>query len=283
VLCALAQACLPQEHLATAAFCPLLRQDHAESHSLMAALATLQTRGFSLDHHAFFGSVSAPIVPLPTYPFQRQRYWLGSPKREAQAMIPLERNAAASPPSEAQDAPPTLLERLGGVPAPERENALLELIRTEISRILDLGSSQEIDRERPLNELGLDSLAAVELRNRLNTLSGLQLSATLLYDCPTPLALAQKLNTELFPAESTPPQDDPLTEDIARIDLAVSALAPDDPQRIITIRQLQSLLSKWTKSPHSTAAAEEDYLAIEEEDRLLDLLEAELNRPRRPQ
>jgi acyl carrier protein len=282
VLCAQAQASFPPEFLAQAAFCPLLRQGHSEIHSLLAALATLHTRGFSLDYHAFFSAFSPKIVPLPTYPFQRQRYWLGSPQQRQAEALSLEKMADSPPPTAiALESPRTLIEGLRGLPALERESAILEHVLNEITRVLDLPSPQEISREKPLNELGLDSLAAIELRNRLSTLSGLPLPATLLYDCPTPLALAQKLNSELFPLEQGRPPLASLAEEVTKLDAAVSSLDPEDPRRMITIQHLQSLLAKWTLSQQPADSSPDDYLATEEEDRLLDLLQAELSRPRR--
>lgn len=71
----------------------------------------------------------------------------------------------------------------------ERRDAIVEVVRVEIARVLSLGAS-EVDVDRPFGELGLDSLLAVELRNALARRLGITLHATVAFDHPTALSLA---------------------------------------------------------------------------------------------
>ena len=89
-----------------------------------------------------------------------------------------------------------LKQRLAGLSAGERERLLLELVRSTAATVLS-ASLESVEPERPLQELGLDSLMAVELRNRLAASTGLRLPATLLFDYPTPRALAHRLQGDL--------------------------------------------------------------------------------------
>jgi acyl carrier protein len=69
-------------------------------------------------------------------------------------------------------------------------------VRQEAARVLGLTPTQIDDLDRPLNELGLDSLMAVELRNRLGSALGSTLPATLLFEYPSVRGLAEYLASE---------------------------------------------------------------------------------------
>ncbi|WP_147425483.1 SDR family NAD(P)-dependent oxidoreductase, partial [Bailinhaonella thermotolerans] len=110
-------------------------------------------------------------------------------------------------------------EALAALPAEQRLRHLLDLVRTEAAATLGHGSPQTIDADRPFQEFGFDSLTAVELRNRLHTATGLRLTPTLIFDHPTPRALAAHLDITLTgsaparrraPAPAAAPDDDPI-------------------------------------------------------------------------
>jgi polyketide synthase 12/8,8a-deoxyoleandolide synthase len=88
------------------------------------------------------------------------------------------------------------------LPADKREAALLELVLQEVAAVLGLSASQAIDPDEPLNNLGLDSLMAVQLRDRFEHLTQTELSATLAFDYPTPLALSAYFTSLLAPASA---------------------------------------------------------------------------------
>ena len=86
-----------------------------------------------------------------------------------------------------------LARRLAGVPEGEWEGLVVESVRGEVAAVLGLELGATVDPNVAFMDLGLDSLASVELRNRLMGLTGLQLPATLVFDYPTPAAVCEVL------------------------------------------------------------------------------------------
>ncbi|MGW0940570.1 type I polyketide synthase [Streptomyces sp. NPDC002666] len=92
----------------------------------------------------------------------------------------------------------SLEERLAALPGQERDRVLLDTVRTHVAAVRH-DEPDAIDVEKGFTELGLDSLAAIELRNRLSSATGLRLPATLMFDYPNPTTLAKFLLEELLP------------------------------------------------------------------------------------
>jgi acyl carrier protein len=119
-----------------------------------------------------------------------------------------------------------------------------------VATVLGLATPNAIDPHRPLQQLGLDSLIAVELRNRLSAVTGLRLPATLLFDHPTASALARLVRAKCLPDGVTPSVPALLTllTELDRLEAAFAAASPDDigsPSVAARLTQLQALFSKW--------------------------------------
>jgi acyl transferase domain-containing protein len=115
--------------------------------------------------------------------------------------------------------------RLAPLGAAERERVLLDLVRTHVAAVRH-DVPESVDPTRGFTESGLDSLAAIDLRNRLQVATELRLPATLMFDYPNPGLLASFLLTELLPDIQEPepaaagPDDDSLRRAVAAIPVA---------------------------------------------------------------
>ncbi|MFC8905293.1 alpha/beta fold hydrolase, partial [Micromonospora sp. NPDC057140] len=95
-----------------------------------------------------------------------------------------------------------LRDRLAAGAAGDRHRILLDLVRAHVATVLGHPSPGAIEADRDFLELGFDSLTALELRDALRQETGAELSATLLFDHPTPTALARHLLGQLFGADA---------------------------------------------------------------------------------
>ncbi|MEV0565186.1 type I polyketide synthase [Dactylosporangium sp. NPDC050588] len=157
--------------------------------------------------------------------------------------------------------------RLLGLTADERQRELVHLVRSHAAGTLGHATPDAVAASRPFRELGFDSLTAVDLRNKLTALTGLRLPVTVVFDHPTPAALARHLDAALVPDTGDGP--------LAALD-ALAAALPDgdvDPEtRRQVADRLRSLLRRWDDG----AAEAAEGLDEADDEEMFDLIDREL-------
>jgi acyl carrier protein len=120
--------------------------------------------------------------------------------RRAGTDLPLLRGLVRVPAKRAGKADvASLVNRLTALPPADRVAAVLDLVRAQVATVLAHSSPTAIAPGQAFKDMGFDSLTAVELRNRINAATGLNLSATLVFDYPNPESLAGHVLAGLLP------------------------------------------------------------------------------------
>ncbi|HXC25498.1 MAG TPA: SDR family NAD(P)-dependent oxidoreductase, partial [Gemmatimonadaceae bacterium] len=130
----------------------------------------------------------------------------------------------STPAQTATDTSDSIVRQLQDAPEASRRGLVINFVHHEARRVLGLGETHPIDERQPLLKMGLDSLMAVELRNRLAAALGRTLPATLLFDYPSPAALAEFLLGA--PEHVAVAPTDLLLEDIA-------TMSDEDAERLL--------------------------------------------------
>jgi acyl carrier protein len=166
----------------------------------------------------------------------------------------------------------SLQQRLATLSPDDRERVLLDLVRSEAAAVLDLGAAAALPPQRAIQELGLDSLMALELRNRLSAATGLRLQATLLFNYPTPAALARHIQAQLAPAQTKTAS--PALAELDKLQAALVELGSSDVGRAMVTSRLKALLAGWSDGAGDRAAGAD--LQGVTDDELFDVLDQEL-------
>ncbi len=163
---------------------------------LQSATAEAFAAGAALDWKAVFRGQDVRRIALPTYPFERERYWIAD-STEGRDLTP--RRVQPSPPLAADEAPAR--EKIPGwdvEPGEDRLSSLERAVRKEAARVLGLRRGELPDGNVRLADLGLDSLMAVTLRNRLQAMVGHGLPPTFAFEFPTSAEMAAALDMLLW-------------------------------------------------------------------------------------
>lgn len=123
----------------------------------------------------------------------------------------------------------------------------METVCGHVAEVLGHTRAEAVDPERGFGELGVDSLSALELRNRISADTGVRLSTTLTFDYPNPAAIAALLFDELALADGGAAPD--AEAEVIRLEALLDAAAVTEEQRSRVGLRLRAMAAKWTGGP----------------------------------
>ena len=179
----------------TATATETLRRNHGTHTQITTALAHLHTHGHPTPWKNHL--TPTPTTDLPTYHFQHKNHWLAPSSTTAADKPDGSGRRALEAPSE------DFVERLARLDDAARRSAVVDMVLGQAAAALGHSDPGAVERTRPFPELGFDSLAGVDLRNRLNRLTRLELRSTVVFDHPTPAALAEHVGDLLLDGVAT--------------------------------------------------------------------------------
>ncbi|WP_203823207.1 beta-ketoacyl reductase, partial [Paractinoplanes ferrugineus] len=168
--------------------------------------------------------------------------------------------------------------RWAALPAEDRQRMLVRTVCAEAAAELGDSSPGAVEADRPFRELGFDSLAAVGLRQRLDRVGGLKLPSTIVFDYPTPAALAEFIDATLAELSGGTSDADTALAELDRLDGLLADLrgAADSALRSRITLRLSTVLANWKNTAAPAAPKPVDkQLDDATDDQLFDLIKNE--------
>ncbi|MEU5684058.1 hypothetical protein DEJ48_13470 [Streptomyces venezuelae] len=178
-----------------------LRREQGGERQFLTSLAALWVRGVAPDWTTVLPVPDGDPVDLPTYAFQRSRYWLAPTGSAPEVRVDLPAEPGPESGSDALEGFPRRVAE--AATAAQRKQVVLREVCRQAAAVLGWSSADEVEVGRAFRDLGFDSLSGVELRNRLVAATGLALSPTAVFDHPTPDALAEYLRDAILGVDTT--------------------------------------------------------------------------------
>jgi acyl carrier protein len=241
----------------------------------------IQALAHALDHDQAHGQHQLTIADVdwarftPPFTLRRPSPLLTTLAESSQALAsPAAQDSSAVQDSAAQAgaAATAWVQELDGLPPAEQDRMILDLVQSGAATILGHSSPDAVDTGKAFKEIGFDSLTALELSQHLTRVTGLRLPATLVFDYPTPQAVAVGLRTALTgPATASAA----ILKELDELESALAAIAADDDNRSRVITRLEAVLHDFrTGTPGNTTALHEIDTATD--DQIFNILDQEL-------
>ncbi|MGW0854215.1 type I polyketide synthase [Streptomyces sp. NPDC002690] len=234
---------------------PAMRRDEPESHGMLEILGALRTQGIPVPAEERVRPPRSRPVPLPGYAWQHERFWF----REAgERPAPTASPQSVAPAPQQPDRPETgptaeLLDRLTAMAEAERPEAVTRFVRDAVCDVLSMPPDR-VDLDAGFFQMGMDSLLAARVRNRLEAGFGRKLPAPVMFEHPSVGALSAHLWGLVEPSRrqtSVAPGSDPVLPSPPRA--ATSAPAAPNSMDDLTEEELLALLADEVRASTRTA------------------------------
>jgi acyl carrier protein len=170
--------------------------------------------------------------------------------------------------------------RLAGLPAADQERLVLGVICEQVAAVLGYASADAVRPGMAFRDLGFDSVTALELRDKLTAATGLRLPATLVFDYPTPRALAGWLRAETAPGDVKTTV--PLLAGLDELENGLSSADVDPGTRERITLRLEAILSHWkSRQPPADSSAVAEKLQSATPEEILQFIDNELRVPKK--
>ncbi|MGW7008866.1 SDR family NAD(P)-dependent oxidoreductase [Streptomyces sp. NPDC054933] len=167
-----------------------------------------------------------------------------------------------------------LRDRLTGLSEKDQVAALLAVVQEETAKVLGYPSADSVEPERAFSDLGFDSLTAVEFRNGLGSATGVRAPATVVFDHPSPIAVAEYLRGEL--AGDIAVEGGRLDAELARLEAVLFTTTVSETEGTAITTRLHTLLARWKESRQRSSAG--DDIASATKNELFEILRTEFGR-----
>ncbi|WP_433073799.1 type I polyketide synthase [Dactylosporangium sp. CA-052675] len=188
-------------------------------------------------------------------------------------IAPQARQALADPAGDTAGGP-ALGARLAGLAPAEQEQAVVDLVRGHAAAVLGHASPEAIEVERPFRDFGFDSLTGVELRNRLIAAAGVRLPATVVFDYPNCVLLADYVRALVL--DGAVAVDNPVFGDLDRLEATLTRAAPDRSARARIAERLHALLATVNAEDGAADGTVTERIESATPDELFDFIDREL-------
>ena len=178
-----------------------LQKGKDEWQQMSASVQALYAAGVEIAWSGWDTGYTRRKVSMPTYQFQRQRYWIETTAEKRAADEPGIETAQLAPKTPIENQAPAdkqLRAQLADASAQEKSRMIERAVRDTVARVLGIKNPDTINCDEPLLQMGMDSLMAVELRTRLEAVMGERLEPILIFQYPSITALVNYLANDVL-------------------------------------------------------------------------------------